>query len=149
MTLLLGAILAAGLLLCAAPWVWPRGGEQTAQEYAARVGQSHAPLADAARDLGQLYTRTAYSSRPLPPDTSERLANLWRVLEATPPRVTAAWRGVRGQRYRALSVGPAASRPAGRAISAGQPGECMLTCVPCASGRAFRRGSAGGPSSPR
>jgi hypothetical protein len=65
----------------------PRGGEQTAQEYANRIGQSHAPLATAARDLGQLYTRTAYSSQLLPPDTHERLATLWQALESRPPRM--------------------------------------------------------------
>jgi hypothetical protein len=64
----------------------PRGGDQTAHEYAVGIGRAHAPLAAAARDLGQLYTRTAYSSRPLPPDTGDRLANLWRVLESLPPR---------------------------------------------------------------
>ena len=66
----------------------PREAEQTAHEYAVDIGRAHAPLAAAARDLGQLYTRTAYSSQPLPPDTADRLANLWQALETLPPRAT-------------------------------------------------------------
>lgn len=69
-------------------WAWDRDlgrqPDETPTEFAARVGEDHPDLEDAAKSLADLYTRAMFSRSDLPADAKPKLAAFWEALDGEP-----------------------------------------------------------------
>jgi hypothetical protein len=64
---------------------WPREADQTAYEFARRVGGQAEAIAKPARILADLYSRAAYAPGTLPAASAEHLRALWETMRERQP----------------------------------------------------------------
>ncbi|HZZ29048.1 MAG TPA: DUF4129 domain-containing protein [Pirellulales bacterium] len=64
---------------------WPRDADQTAYEFARKVGGHAEEVAKPARALAELYSRAAYAPGTLPAASVEHLRSLWQTLRERQP----------------------------------------------------------------
>ncbi len=66
-------------------WAWDRNRgrteDETPAEFAARIAEDYPDLTAPTADLADLHTRALYSPTPLPADTVDRVATVWRSLD--------------------------------------------------------------------